>query len=383
VYFTANTGSGYEWWRTDGTNAGTLSISAGITNISDYIVNGSSLIFTARTAATGYEIFIHDTTTTTSALLKDINPGSQNGVPSHFAEVNGTIFFAANDGVNGFEFWKTDGTASGTILAMDYTPGPSGSGINQMLNVGNRLIILSGNKTILDSDGTLIGTHMVPHLYPEDASPDVFRLYQQGTELLIVGETYLYGRELYKYTPSANLPVEWLGAEVNWQFNNGLIEWYTTEENNIETYRVQRKLFGEDFETIAELSPQGEGNSIQSYNYLDVSIPEEADLIHYRIQELDLDGKSSYSEVLTLKRRKSVQFTAYPNPGRETLRVKANPRFKDCWLSVSDLNGKILSEQRLGMTETIISTEHLKSGTYLIIIEDKNGETQCRKWTKF
>ena len=383
VYFTANSGAGYTWWRTDGTSAGTVSVSAGITNISDYIVMGNALLFTARTAAIGYELFKHDTATTTSALLKDIYAGTASSNASHFEEVNGVIYFAATDGISGFEIWKTDGNAAGTLPAIELTAGASGSSINDLLNVNNRLIILKGNKTILDSDGTLAGTVTVPHLYPEDASPDVFNLYENNGKLLIVGETYLYGREVYCYSPIGSTPVNWLGAEVKWHFNHGLVEWHTTSEENLAVYEVKRMLSTE-FETIGKVHPSGKtATDVNAYSYLDMSIPENVNTIYYRIMQIDNDGTSSSSEVLVLNRELAVRFSTSPNPGSDFVNIRTSLEYENGWISISDLQGKVLHKEKVRLGGNLLNTGDLGNGNYLISITGVDGRVLSRKWTKF
>ena len=49
-----------------------------------------------------------------TALVKDINPGTNSSVSGNFAVMGSTIYFAADDGTNGVELWKTDGTADGS-----------------------------------------------------------------------------------------------------------------------------------------------------------------------------------------------------------------------------------------------------------------------------
>ena len=84
-------------------------------------------------------------------MVKDINPGSESGNPTHssayFPVWGNTIFFMANDPDEGYELWQSNGTESGTFLAAIISPGsgssyPGGSSI-----AGNTLIFSATSPT--------------------------------------------------------------------------------------------------------------------------------------------------------------------------------------------------------------------------------------------
>ncbi len=130
IYFRANDGiHGNEWWRSDGTAAGTT-------------------------------------------MVKDINPGSGDSNPGNFANVNGTLYFIANDGVHGSELWKSDGTAAGTMLLKDIHPGSGDSTLGLFTDVNGMLYFSVANDGVhpyqlWKSDGTTAGTTMVKEIPPQ------------------------------------------------------------------------------------------------------------------------------------------------------------------------------------------------------------------------
>ena len=62
-------------------------------------------------------------------MLKDINPGAASSFPESLVDVDGVLFFSASDGVRGTELWRSDGSASGTQLVKDISPG-TGNGVS-------------------------------------------------------------------------------------------------------------------------------------------------------------------------------------------------------------------------------------------------------------
>lgn len=126
VYLLADDGvHGYELWRTDGTAAGTalvkdLNPGAGHALRPEYSprltnLNGT-LFFVATDGTAGYELWKSDGTEAGTVLVKDINPGPGSSLPNLLTVVGDLLFFDANNGVAGIEPWRSDGTAAGTQL---------------------------------------------------------------------------------------------------------------------------------------------------------------------------------------------------------------------------------------------------------------------------
>ena len=95
------------------------------------ILNGK-MLFSARTATAGNELWITDGTSTGTTMVKDIYPGSSYGnpnssYPSNLYAFGSRVLFSANDGINGTELWVTDGSITGTTLLSDVRPGSTGS----------------------------------------------------------------------------------------------------------------------------------------------------------------------------------------------------------------------------------------------------------------
>ncbi|MBL8896306.1 MAG: hypothetical protein JNM84_01705 [Planctomycetes bacterium] len=173
VYFEATDGmSGYELWRSDGTNAGTVRVadlqSGSGSSSPQHLTSANGLLyFTATTTAAGHEPYAFDGTSVIS--LGDLYVGTNGSIPipgsggTSFVEANGTVFFTARNSTNGYELWKTDGTASGTSEVIDLFPGFDGSFPGSFANLGDLLLFQaeddgSFGRYPFRSDGTAAGT---------------------------------------------------------------------------------------------------------------------------------------------------------------------------------------------------------------------------------
>ncbi len=79
-------------------------------------------------------------------LIKDINPGPENGLHTFnpFVVHNNVLVFVGNDADHGAELWKTNGTKGGTDRISDIRNGVEGSvSYDELISVGGRLYFIA------------------------------------------------------------------------------------------------------------------------------------------------------------------------------------------------------------------------------------------------
>ena len=149
------------------------------------ILNGK-MLFSAKTATAGTELWITDGTSTGTTMVKDIYPGSDSSSPQYMTLVGDKVYFSAYDATNGSELWITDGTANGTTLVKDINTGSNGSYPNdsypsnfyafgsQVLfmaetALGQELWVTNGTPdgTVLLKDINTVSTHSSPQFFTE------------------------------------------------------------------------------------------------------------------------------------------------------------------------------------------------------------------------
>ena len=179
---------GSELWRSDGTESGTRlardirpgpGSSSGSTFTSSLrlFAFGDRAVFCADDGEHGAEPWISNGTEEGTRLLRDIHPVGSNlddCIRMTVAVVGERAFFLANDGVHGTELWATDGSEAGTVLVTDLRPGPLGSGIGGMVSFGSFLLFASTGfgtsepARLWRSDGTEEGTHPIGNIAAAD-----------------------------------------------------------------------------------------------------------------------------------------------------------------------------------------------------------------------
>ena len=220
LYFMANDGThGDELWKSDGTDAGTVMVKdINPSGSSDYSntgynltnVNGT-LFFMANDGVHGYELWKSDGTEAGTVMVKDINPGSGGSGPGDFTNVNGTLFFTADDGVHGYELWKSDGTEAGTVMVKDINPGSGDSDPSwyydyDLTNVNGTLFFMANDGThgneLWKTDGTEAGTFMVKDINPGSGDSDPshygYHLTDVKGTVFFTADDGVHGYELWK-----------------------------------------------------------------------------------------------------------------------------------------------------------------------------------------
>lgn len=228
--FSADNGThGQELWCSDGTANGTqmvTDIEPGATGSSPRFITkfDNRLFFVAYESTTRNELWVSDGTSTGTKLFKEFVPGAFfDGTISNLTVFKGMLFFAATSGganSTGVELWKTDGTTSGTALVKDISPGSNSSNPQNFAVVGNNLFFTainsnSSGRDLWKSDGTNAGTQLVKDMSLNN--PDFNQLTAVGNNLFFVATDNTYGTELWVSDGTTQ------GTKVVKDINNGMI----------------------------------------------------------------------------------------------------------------------------------------------------------------
>jgi len=170
-----------------------------------------------------------------------------------------------------------------------------------------------------------------------------------------------------------SLPVTWenFHAQLNKQQNVEL-HWTTASEDNNSHFLVQRSTDGKTFSTIGEVKAGAQPLSSQRYTFLDEKAKTGTN--YYRIQQVDIDGKTSVTEIVSVlvsdENKDEAVILLYPNPGKNEVFFSQAADYE-----LFDTNGRLLIS---GRAEGAIDVSGLPKGLYLVRI---NGGDMHR-WMK-
>jgi hypothetical protein len=196
--------------------------------------------------------------------------------------------------------------------------------------------------------------------------PDlVVRIVCPGTtDTLTVSKAFCVGQ--------APLPVKFKSISASRSKNNVAVKWQTAQEQNNKGFHVQRKTKGE-WENVAfvlSLANGGNSSSDLSYSFNDMNT--EKGISQYRVMQVDLDGRSSVSEIRSVRGEEMAasKMVVFPNP---SLDGKVSVVFEEGNgnrnVVVSDMSGRRVKQYRNVSSNNLI-IEGLENGVYSIQVTD-------------
>jgi ELWxxDGT repeat protein len=187
--------AGSKLWRSDGTEAGTVSI--GVASALVYRAKvGTSLFYTVRGDNRLWK------TDGTSEGTFPLQSFATNGAPAWLGAVGETLYFSASDGVSGHELWKSDGTTAGTVLVRDIRPGAEGSFPRNFTGMNGQFFFSASDGTTAEelwkSDGTAAGTVLVRDISFGGGNAAPSQLTPVNGTLFFTATNAAAGQELWK-----------------------------------------------------------------------------------------------------------------------------------------------------------------------------------------
>ncbi len=161
-------------------------------------------------------------------------------------------------------------------------------------------------------------------------------------------------------TPSV-LPVTFISFNGVLQNTAAVLTWSTAAEINNKGYEVEKSFDGANFSDIAFVKGAGTSSGINNYSYTDVKVLSGSN--YYRLKQVDLDGRFSYSSVIKIDYSK-FGWSVLGNPSNNSwLQLQLD---KQAHISV-----QIISIS--GKTIQLIEKGNLTAGTYSIPLNLNNA----------
>lgn len=179
--------------------------------------------------------------------------------------------------------------------------------------------------------------------------------------------------------PKSNdpLPVKLLGFTADKASNQVLLKWQVTNEEKNARYEVEFSLDGTKFTKVGTVAAaSGVTNNYQFVH----STPDLTKVNYYRLKQVDLDGKFSYSPVRLVKFTGKNVLTITPNPASSFVKVYSSASPLN--INIYDQSGRKVASQVLtnGMVQFNISG--LAKGTYTVVADSKGERIETKQIVK-
>ena len=176
------------------------------------------------------------------------------------------------------------------------------------------------------------------------------------------------------------LPVEFLNFSAEWKKENAVnLSWTTASEKNNKYFTIERAIpyspaaEGLDFVPIGTIAGAENSSAIRNYQFTDK--PEfqasESELIYYRLQQTDFDGKSEYSPAIAVRYSGPHAFSIFADKNARALNVSFRAESgQAALLRLCDITGREVLSQSFsehdGMNIFSVPLPDIRNGIYLV-----------------
>ncbi len=186
-----------------------------------------------------------------------------------------------------------------------------------------------------------------------------------------------YGKDL----TSTSLPLNLLSFDAVAKGKGRLLNWITSNEYKVNYFEVQRANNpAAGFTTIATVNATN--SSRNAYTYTDnESIAE--NVIYYRLKTVDVDGKTSISNVIAVKYNSTITgISIYPNPAQDMLTITNAENVVNATIRILNSSGKtVMSSSDRSGRNLNMDISKLPAGSYLVQLLN-NGKVSTLQFVK-
>jgi len=171
------------------------------------------------------------------------------------------------------------------------------------------------------------------------------------------------------------LPVEGLSITATLKNNEGVIEWSTESENNSSHFELQKSIDGVIWETLTKVNAVGYSTSKSHYSFMDRNVPNR--IQYYRLNQVDFNGYSELSDIVSLQNKEIEMIKIYPNPAKNVVSILTSDDIQQ--VTIVDGQGKIWVNQAINDIQSKIDVSKLPNGYYSIQSHLTNGDVNQNK----
>jgi len=191
------------------------------------------------------------------------------------------------------------------------------------------------------------------------------------------------------YQGSNPLPVELSSFSAVILENSVKLNWKTETEVSNYGFEILRQAQDDEWDVLGFVQGHGNSNSPKEYFFLDdlTLTPNLTQTLHYRLKQIDTDGKFEYSKVIEVNVGSPTKFELsqnYPNPFNPLTTIKFSlSQSGNVKLTIYNLLGEKIAQpvnefKEAGIHTINFNAAQLNSGIYVYKIE-ANGFVESRK----
>jgi hypothetical protein len=175
------------------------------------------------------------------------------------------------------------------------------------------------------------------------------------------------------------LPVELVSFTGKAENGAARLSWTTASEQQNKGFEVERRTDQSEWQTLGFVAGHGTTNQRHSYAYLDRTPV--AGNNYYRLRQLDADGKSVYSQPVTVQLG-AIAFTLSPVPASAVLTLNGLGDGQHTAEIYNARGQRVLSQEFQGVAAATVTVSALPVGVYLVRVLGADRSVRTARFIK-
>lgn len=316
-----------------------------------------------------------------------VEKGEQYEQATLVLEPGNDVNYAAADAIyfGGNDVMLNTLTADNINTCINFLPEiASGDSVKLFVNAVNNL----DNADLNFSELTALGTQYAillkdKYLNTETRIGEGVNKYQFSIDKAVAA-SFGANRFVITFVPKLVLSVKLLSFTASKTATGVRLAWKTGNEKDNDKFDIERSIDGSNFVKIGEKLGVGNSNTEQNYSFDDKAPVQGAN--YYRLNAIDKDGQSTFSEIQAVNFDLNANETAlsvYPNPVKNELKAVWQGKLGETYtLLVVDLGGKQIKQVKTQKQSLKSDVSHLPKGLYLLQMKGTKGSQGVFKFIK-
>ena len=158
--------------------------------------------------------------------------------------------------------------------------------------------------------------------------------------------------------------------------NENDITWSTSEEHNTSYFMIEASKNGVDFAEAGRVHAAGYSSSVRRYNFVHKAI--NGTSYYYRLKQVDVDGKWTYSKTIRINVSAVGSASMYPNPVKDKAIINFTVKHPTVvTMLVCNTSGNVVFTTKQlynqGDYAVPVNLDRLPSATYILQLKDEHG----------
>ena len=264
------------------------------------------------------------------------------------------------------------------VLYMYYDKGGVDNLPNGVLDATDPVVVSGISKTLETSNTIYLNTSIAQDMFYINAQG--YRKLRPVFLVLMSPNTCFKTQDILISEQLFALPVTLGSFDVKPTEQANLLQWSSLTESNNTGFEIQQSVgHANGFTKIGFVDSKAKnGNSQSEIRYVfEDKNPLSGAKVFYRLKQVDMDGKSSYSAIRTIKPVEvNTALKVYPNPSSGSITIKPALPGKQRVLLL-DQHGAMV--RRMDPAVGTLTIDGLKAGVYVLKLMDEAGGMMTRK----